>query len=89
MIRIFATIPYRNDLPVGRSAICVTLEQSRRARTDSGWRNIERKKSLCFSALFIFFARLAYLNYLLLRDYSLLLLSILIDRGSLEAWRPI
>ena len=87
VIRIFATIPYRNDLPVGRSAICVTWEQSRRARTDSGWRNIERRKSLCFSALFIFFPRPAYLNYLLLRDYSLLLLSILIDRESLEAWR--
>ena len=55
VIRIFATIPYRNNLPVGRSAICVTWEQSRRARTDSGWRNIERKKSLCFSALFSFF----------------------------------
>ena len=67
----------------------MTWEQSRRAQTDNGWRNIERRKSLCFSALFIFFPRPAYLNYLLLRDYSLLLLSILIDRGSLEAWRTI
>ena len=87
VIRIFATIPHRNDLPVGRSAICVTWEHSRGARTDSGWWNIERKKSLCLSFLFIFFPRPAYLNYLLLRDYSLLLLSILIDLESLEAWQ--
>ena len=38
---------------------------------------------------FSFFPRPSYLNYLLSRDYSFLLLSILIDRESLGAGRPL
>ena len=38
---------------------------------------------------FSFFLLPSYLNYLLSRDYSFLLLSILIDRESLGAGRPL
>ena len=80
VIRIFATIPY---LLVHRSATCVNWEHEVAQSAD--WRCIvdgetQKGRSRFDFLPFSFFPCPAYLNYLLSRDYSFLLLSILIDR---------